>query len=83
MFNWLRARHQSYNRGGYRWHELRIGRRRWMTWQLPFFRSYSIAWSQEQIDRDVARALTEVNAGLVGKAELTRRFLSEERYDGG
>ncbi len=70
-------------RDGYRWHELHLTRRRYLTWQVPFTRSYSIAWTQSQIDKDVARAVEEVGGSLVGKAEFTRRFLNEEKYDGG
>ncbi len=79
----LAGRYKTYYRGGYRWHEFQIGRRWFLTWQVPFWRHYSIAWSQEQIDKDVARAMMEVQNSLVGEAELRRRFLNEEVYDGG
>lgn len=69
-------------RGGYRWHELKL-RRRYLTWQMPFSRPYSIAWTQHQIDKDVERAVQEFENGLIGTAEITRRFANEERYDGG
>lgn len=86
MLNPFRARYSTYMRAGYRWHELKLTRRRYLTWQVPFTRQYSIAWTQSQIDKDVERAdqeVTEFNGKLVGKAEVTRRFQNEERYDGG
>jgi len=71
---------KSYMRGGYRWYELKLGRRRWMTWQAPFFRTYSIAWSQAKIDADVEQVKAQVQAGL-RPADDVRRAMSEERYD--
>ncbi len=70
-------------RGGYRWHEFKLTRRRWITWQMPFTRPYSIAWTQKQIDQDVARAVEEYEGGLIGESEVRRRFEHEERYDSG
>ena len=83
MFKWFQHRHQTYMRDGYRWHELHLTQRRYLTWQMPFTRPYSIAQTQRQIDSDVALAVEDVGGALVGKAEFTRRFLNEEKYDGG
>ena len=61
-------------RDGYRWYELKIGRRRWLTWQMPFTRYYSIAWSQGVIDRDreeeIAIQVAEFRAGLIADVDL-------------
>ncbi len=77
---------KTYMRDGYRWHEIHLTRRRYLTWQMPFTRPYSIAQTQRQIDNDVARAdqsVMEFNGKLVGAEEVRRRFLNEEKYDGG
>ena len=72
--------HKTYMRGGYRWHELKFGRRRWITWQMPFTRTYSIAWSQAEIDKSVELGMAEVKNSLVGEAEYRRRIEAEEHY---
>lgn len=79
----LLSRYKTYYRDGYHWHELRIGRRRWITWQKPFVRYYSIAWTQQRIDQDLDKAVME---GLMTKETARLKILThseDEVYDGG
>lgn len=87
IWRWLKRRvgrrYKTYFRHGYRWFELRIGQRRWVTWQMPFLRSYSIAWTQQRIDEDVAKAVIE---GLMTPETAKLKILThheDEVYDGG
>ena len=76
MMKWLKRKLplKIYMRDGYRWYELKISRRKWLTWQIPFTRSYSIAWSQGVIDRDreeeIATQVAEFRAGLIADVDL-------------
>jgi hypothetical protein len=73
-------------RSGYRWYELKVSRRRWITWQIPFTRSYSIAWSQGIIDQDrdeeIATKISDFRAGLIADIDLsrTRKMTKQDEF---
>jgi hypothetical protein len=95
MRKWLKRRFilKTYMRSGWRWYEIKIGRRRWLTWQIPFTRRYSIAWSQGVIDQDreeeIAQAVEEYRAGLMAEVDIRMANMPEgitkrgEFYDSG
>jgi hypothetical protein len=71
--------YHTYLLQGYRWHELRLTRKRHWTW-CTFRRPYSIAQTQAVIERDVQWALLDGKHDRISESELRRRFSNEETY---
>ena len=89
MRKWLKRRFflKTYMRAGWRWYEIKVARRRWLTWQMPFTRTYSIAWSQGVIDDDreeeVAAAVEDFKVGLLATPVDRAGPVRGEFYDSG